>query len=195
MNQLVKAIGVWWLRRKWGLSEALAGIAWRVPVAVALGAYGAGFEWSKDAQDLDDVVDVFRGRWRWKSDPFFQVWDRVFPPMLLLGRGGDDCDGWAMAHAQAVTIALGRLGWSGRIASYLASRWWLSHHFAVALDPLGRVWAIQPQASADQDPNLQLVHGPFPSIREAADTVASWYGVTVEYLDVRLDDGRLERAR
>lgn len=191
MNPIIKAVGVLWMNLKWRISEKLAYIDWMIPVSVGLLQHGVPMERLTSAKSLEDVVDVFRGLWHWRADPFFQVWDRIYPPIQLLERGGDDCDGWAMAHAQAVAVSLGLYGWTARIVSYLADKWWLSHHFAAAIDPQGLVWAIQPQPTETQDPNAQLVYGPYTSLREAAEDVASWYGVKVEYLDIRTVYGDL----
>lgn len=133
---------------------------------------------------------MFRGRWHWLPDPLWQAWDQVFPPVMLLARGGDDCDGWAMTHAQAVEAVLEAYGWHSWIVSYLADPWQESHHFAAAVDPRGRVWAIQPQPSILQRSDLQIVYGPYPSVGEAVRAIAAGYGAEVVWYDVRYPDWR-----
>ena len=167
---------------KYSTSAGLAGEAWAVPVSEALRAHGLALD---DCRTLFEAVGVFRKRWRWVPDPAFQLWDVVYPPAQLLARGGDDCDGWAMAHAQAADHVLGRQGWKTVIISYYADPWQLSHHFAVAIDPRGGCWILQPQPSAEQADDTPTVFGPFPSIEDCANIVASWYGAKASWWDAR----------
>lgn len=69
--------------------------------------------------------------------------------------------------------------------SQYANPWKSSHHYAVAVAPGGQVWVLQPQPTPDQDPNQQVVFGPYASIEETVPVVASWYGATVDKYDVR----------
>lgn len=182
---VVNLIGRLWLSgAKYAFSKARAGAAWQVKIGAALARYGVSLD---GCRDLDDIVRVFSPRWAWLPDPVFQIWDVVYPPELLLARGGDDCDGWAMAHAQAIDHVMAPRGWQARIISVLADPWTVSHHFAVAVDPEGRIWAVQPQPERNQsgDP---VVHRPFTSFAEAASTVMSWYGAKVVWFDVRHPD-------
>lgn len=189
MKRLAQWIGRLWLGGlKYSLSRQLAGKTWKVGIEEALKRHGLTLA---NCQRLEDVVDIFRGRWRWRPDPAFQLWDRVYPPVLLLERGGDDCDGWAGCHAQAIAHALGSRGWQARIVSYLADPWWMSHHFAVAIDPDGQLWAVQPQASENQRATIRLIHGPFQSVDQAASYIAAGYRSRVVWYDLRLPDWTL----
>lgn len=167
---------------KYATSADLAGPDWLVQVPEALKAYGLSLD---GCSSIVEVTSVFRGRWRWKPDPAFQLWDVVYPPVQLLARGGEDCDGWAMAHAQAVEHVLGRQGWKAVIVSYFADPWQLSHHFAVACDPSGGHWVLQPQPAADQPADQEVVYGPFTSLEACVHTVAGWYNATASWWDVR----------
>lgn len=167
---------------KYQLSAQLAGAVWQVPVQEALLAHGLTLD---GRATLKAIADVFRPRWHWRPDPLFQLWDVVDPPARLLAQDGEDCDGWAMAHSQAIEYALGRAGWRAVIATYYADPWQLSHHFAVAIDPHGAHWVLQPQPSADQPVNQQVVFGPWFDVKTCVDVVASWYGARAQWFDVR----------
>lgn len=185
LDRLAMRLGRWWLSgAKYRLSRELAGPSWDLNVFAALAIRGQCIGLST-AASLEDVVGVFRGRYHWLPDPGWQLWDRVYPPKLMLERGGGDCDDWAMAHAQAVDFALGDLGWQAFIVSYLADPWWLSHHFAVAIDPSGAVWAIQPQPTPEQPRELEIVLGPFKCLEAALRAVADSYRVMIVWYDVR----------
>lgn len=168
---------------KYRISSWSAGADWHVPIDKILPKYGISLSRYNTPQE---VASVFRPRWRWRPDPAWQLGDIVLPPARLLAAGGDDCDGWAMSHAQAIATALGPIGWQARIVSYMADPWWLSHHFAVARDPLGRWWAIQPQPSFEQPDNLDPVWPvPFDTCKDAADVIAATYNSKVVFHDVR----------
>jgi hypothetical protein len=141
-------------------------------------------------------VNLLRGRFTWNPDCLFQLDDWVKPPVLLLQSGGDDCDGWAMLHAQAVNDALGRLGWRAFIVSYLAQPFWKSHHFAVAADALDNYWAIEPQPRLEDLQKLSpaaaqdaypIVFGPFSSIKQAAEAIARRHVAEIVWMDIRTD--------
>lgn len=184
MNMIVQAIADAWLFRglKYRVSEYLYGRDWYLPLSAALAKHKLSLN---GKETLHDVVDTFRGFY-WASDPLWGILDTVAPPIRLLDQGQDDCDAWAMLHSQAVDHALGPLGWSGRIVSYLADPWVLSHHFCAAVDPQGHIWAVQPRPTrgqpADQDP---IIPEAFPSYDLAALGVASTYGARVVKFDVR----------
>lgn len=190
MNPIIKRLGIWWLSGpKWTLSRLLAGHAWHVPILEALATRTTRVADLILASTLDEVVDVFRGLVHWRRDSLWQLWDRVYPPALLLARGGDDCDGMAMLHAQAVEYAMGPRGWRAAIGSYLADPWHLSHHVALAIDRAGLVWAIQPQSSKDQPQNVRLIYGPYPSCEEALGAIAKQYRAEIVWYDIRMPDG------
>lgn len=185
MNPIIKVIGIWWLSGpKYGFSRQLAGKAWHTPISEVLALVGRDL---KACTTLEAVVGCFKGL-HWVKDPLFQAWDRVYPPMLLVKRGGDDCDGWAMAHALAVQEAL---GWPSRIVSYLADPWQWSHHFAVVQAPDGTWWTIQPQAAVGAPYRLPI-YGPFASIAAATEGIAGAYGVRLAWYDVRHPDWTLD---
>lgn len=183
-NLLADTLARLWLLTGWKyeVSKSLIGPEWNIHVNDALKTHGLTLDTCKT---LEDVASIFRGKWHWVPDPAGQAYDIVYPPAALLRRGGDDCDGWAMCHAQAVEYVLGPQGWRSVIVSYLADPWVLSHHFALAIDPAGNMWAVQPQPMKDQPQSMQLVFGPFKSVEEATRTVASWYNAKVEWWDVR----------
>ncbi len=184
LQQLFDPAARLWLQAglKYSTSAEVAGPAWAVPVNDALKAHGLALD---GCRTVFEAAAVFRKRWHWVPDPAFQLWDVVYPPVQLLARGGDDCDGWAMAHAQAVDYVLGRQGWKAVIVSYYADPWHLSHHFAVAIDAAGGHWVLQPQPAADQPDEMQTVFGPFPSLEACATIVAAWYGAKACWWDVR----------
>lgn len=167
---------------KYRASARLAGPAWTVPLADTLKTYGLTLE---GRRTLTEALDVFRPRWHWRPDPLWQAWDVVYPPVQLLARGGDDCDGWAMAHAQAAAHVLGPQGWRVVIASYFADPWPLSHHVALAIDPQGGHWVLQPEPTEDQPADQPAIFGPYPSVDVAVATVASWYQAKACWWDVR----------
>lgn len=135
---------------------------------------------------LEDVSKVF-SPWVWKGDPFFQLFDVVKPPVVLMREGGEDCDGWAMAHSLAVQHVLGPQGWKAYNISYYAKPWWNSHHFSLCEDPSGRFWAVQPEPTDNADDGKwPKVFGPFIDIPQAVKTICSMYkDTTVEWYDVR----------
>jgi len=195
MNPLIRLLGIAWLRwLKWPISRLLSGRRWSVGFD-AIGVVGddTSFgEYLNGADDLSSVVSVFRGVAFWKADPAWQLWDRVYPPALLVARGGDDCDGWAMLHARAIEYALGCRGWSAAIGSYLADPWQLSHHVALAIDPAGFVWAIQPPPTRDQANaglKVRQIYGPYETYEDALGFIASTYGARVVWYDIRRPDG------
>lgn len=184
LQDLFRPVADYWLfeGNKYIKSKELAGDAWDVNVVEALAEHDITLEGLTTPQQ---VADVFRGKWFWRPDPLMQLWDVVDPPQILLKNLGEDCDGMAMLHAQAVEAALGHLGWSARIVSYYADPWQMSHHYAVAVAPDGQAWVLQPQPKADQDPNQQVVFGPYASIEETTKVVPSWYNATADKYDVR----------
>lgn len=190
MNPLIKAIGIWWLSgAKYAISRLLAGRGWTLPLARALEANGlprAGL--ILEATTPDQVAAYFRGRAYWRPDPLWQGWDVVRPPVELLRRGGDDCDGMAMLHAQALEMALGRLGWRAGIVSYFADPWHKSHHFAYAVNAAGFVYAVQPQPDRDYPYEVRLVYGPYATVDAAVRAIAALYGVEVVWYDNRRPD-------
>lgn len=183
-NLLADTLARLWLLNGWkyDVSRNLAGADWNVNVQDALVQHGLTLN---NCNTLDDIANVFRGKWHWLPDPVGQAYDIVYPPVALLRRGGDDCDGWAGCHAQAVEYVLGNHGWQSVIVSYFAEDWTLSHHFALAVDPQKRMWVIQPQPRPQDPQNMQLVFGPFASVEEATRTVASWYNTKAMWWDVR----------
>ena len=191
LKRLAQHFGRWWLSGpKYELSRALAGRWWTVPVQDAPELRGTiTLAALQQARTLEQVVDAFRGRVYWEPDPVWQVWDRVYPPQLLLARGGDDCDGMAMLHAQAICFALGPQGWQAFTGSYLADPWRLSHHVALARDPAGVWWAVQPQLTRKQYAQLgrsaRIVYGPYAAPEHALRDIASCYGAEVLCYDIR----------
>jgi len=113
---------------------------------------------------LEQVTDEFRGKIFYRIDRLFGLLDYVQSPGELLETREGDCDDHAWLHAQAVEYAL---GWPCHVVSYLAEDFRLSHHFAVAEDPAGQIWAIQVQAPRDELPGRQIVFGPFVDIEAA----------------------------
>ena len=173
-----------WLQAgaKYATSKRIAGGAWNISLESALKPYGLSL---RGCANVFEAADVFRPRWKWKPDPMFQLWDVVYPPANLLARGGDDCDGWAMAHAQAVEAGLSDQGWHSAIISYYAGPWWMSHHFAVAIDPHGGYWVLQPQPAEEQPEDSPTVYGPYGSFDDCLKQVSSWYQVGVGFWDIR----------
>lgn len=173
---------------KYANSRRLYGASWDIGVEVALG-YWMLRQQLEACRTQHDVVRVFRGRWFWKPDDVFQLFDTVRPPDHLLANGGDDCDGWAMAHTQAINYALGRYGWKAWCISYLAEPRWLSHHYCLARDPAGQFWVIQPQPTEADWKNYgernQTVFGPFRTAEETPHAVASWYRAGIVWWDKR----------
>lgn len=191
MNQIIKRMGVWWLSwPKWAVSRWLAGPEWDTPILLAL-ARRSPYKAAElaIASTLEEVVDAFRGIVHWMPDPGGQVWDQVLPPALLLRQGGDDCDGMAMLHAQAIAYALGPRGWRAAIGSYLADPWELSHHVALTVDPDGLIWAVQPQPTMEQPQDARLIFGPYINCEIAMDAIASQYHAKVVWYDIRMPDG------
>lgn len=184
LQQLFRPIADYWLRdgNKYLKSAELAGAAWHVPVQTSLLAHGLSLEGRTTPQA---VVDVFRPRWNWRPDAVLQLWDMVDPPQILLAHDGEDCDGWAMAHAQACEYALARFGWRSVVVSYYADPWQVSHHYAVTIDPHGACYVLQPQPSAAQPDDQQVVFGPFASIEATLQVVPAWYKARAEWWDVR----------
>lgn len=184
----INDFGRWWLSGpKYDLSARLAGPAWTVSVEEALNRRGRTLA---HARSLEEVLQVFRGREFWKQDGFYQLQDVVLPPEMLLAAAGDDCDGWAMTHCQAINHALGGHGWRAYIVSYLADPWWVSHHYCVARAPLtGQFWAVQPQPSQGQwqqhGEASQSVFGPYPTIEASVAAVAAMYNARAVWWDRR----------
>lgn len=180
-------VGIWWLDgNKYNWSRSQVPQLWDMDIKTALGHHGINID---SCTTMHDVVRLFRGRYFWKPDDFFQIWDRVIPPVELLARKGDDCDGWAMLHAQAMEYVLKPRGWKVYIISYLANPWWQSHHYVTLVEPSGAVWVVQPQPTeaqwvADQERN-QTVYGPYRSVEETLPLVASWYRASVVWWDKR----------
>jgi hypothetical protein len=185
LNPFVEVAGRAWLGGlKYAVSEHLAGTSWYINVGTACQKHGL----SLTGTTLEDVVNVFRGKAFWLPDPVLQAADIIYPPIELLDRGGDDCDGWAMTHCQAVNYILGDKGWRAFIVSYLADPFPESHHFAVAKAPDGKFWVIQPQPTPEQykqNPAMNIVAGPYATLAEIPAVVASWYKATVVWWDVR----------
>lgn len=176
-------IAAWWLGQgqKYRLSAYLAGPDWHLPFSAVVAKHHIRLD---GATSLRDVVSAFTGRVFWQPDLCWQIRDTVSPPVRLIAEGGDDCDGMAMLHAQAVDHALGPLGWGAAIVSYLARDVRLSHHVCAAKDPDGRLWVIQPQPMRghDADPLPGFV---FRDHAHLARVVASWYHTDVIAYDVR----------
>lgn len=186
MNPVNDFAKVWLGGAKYALSERLYGASWTIEVAAALSYYGITLG---PCKDMHDVVRIFRGRWFWVSDGFYALWDTVKPPDHLLAEGGDDCDGMAMLHTQAMNAALGRYGWKAVTVSYLADPWWMSHHYTELMDPQGHYWAVQPQPTKEQwdkdgEAN-QTVYGPYASPEETLAAVTSQYKAKAVWHDVR----------
>ncbi len=156
---------------------------WVVGVEEALNQHGKTLV---GCNTLEDVSKVF-SPWVWKGDPFFQMFDVVKPPVVLMREGGDDCDGWAMAHSLAVQHALGPKGWKAFNVSYYAAPWWMSHHFSMPQSPDGKFWAVQPEPTDNaQDGRYPKVFGPFDTVGATVDFVRRMYeGVAVVWYDVR----------
>lgn len=185
----VNNFGQWWLSGpKYELSAKLHGASWYVNIETALNYQGRSV---RGCKTLDDVVRVFRGREFWKPDGAASMADTVLPPDFLLANKGDDCDGWAMTHAQSVNIALGHLGWRAYCVTYLADPWWMSHHFAAAVAPDGMIWAIQPQPTEEQwrqyGDRIQTVFGPFRTMDDAINAIAAQYKASPVWWDKRGD--------
>jgi hypothetical protein len=183
-QDLFRPAADYWLfeGNKYKKSAELVGECWDTPIADVLAQHGLSLE---GCTTPEAVADVFRGHVHWRPDALLQLWDTIDPPEITLAYGGEDCDGIAMLHAQACEHALGPLGWKSYIVSYYANPWPQSHHYAAVVDPKGQVWVMQPQPKADQDPNQQVVFGPYSSIEKTTKIVASWYNATVDKYDVR----------
>lgn len=185
---MINNAGVAWLSGpKYDTSARIYGAAWAVGIETALSWRGRTLA---NCKTIHDVIRVFRGREFWKRDGFYQLFDTVKPPDFLLAEGGDDCDGWAMTHCQAINQALGRYGWKAWAVSYLADPFWMSHHYCLARDPQGQFWVIQPQPTAEDwktkgDAGNQTVYGPYRSAGETPHIVAGWYNARVVWWDVR----------
>ncbi len=184
LQDLFRPVADYWLfdGNKYKKSKELAGGAWDTPIREVLAQHGLSIDGCTTPQA---VADVIRGHLYWRPDPLMQLWDFVDPPEIAMANKGEDCDGAAMLHAQACEYALGPLGWKAYIVSYYADPWQMSHHYAVAVAPDGQVWVLQPQPKADQDPNQQVVFGPYASIEETTKVVPSWYNATADKYDVR----------
>lgn len=179
------AFGRWWLSGpKYRISQAVAGKAWDVPAIQALGEYDRRFPSPESVRTLPNVIALGHG-FVWKPDPVFQAWDRVYPPEVMLARGGGDCDDWAMLHAQLIEAGLGGQGWQARIVSYVAHKWWLSHHFAVAIAPDGGIWPIQPRSRSGEPDVDPIWPYSFTTFDEAARAIAEAYGTEPAWFDVR----------
>jgi hypothetical protein len=186
---MINNAGVAWLSGpKYDYSARIHGASWTIGVEQAVGYFGLRQQLDA-ARDIHDVIRVFRGRFFWKQDDVYQLYDVVKPPDHLLLGGGDDCDGWAMTHTQAINYALGRFGWVAWSVSYLADPFWLSHHYTVARDPQGRYWVVQPQPTETDwrthGERNQTVFGPYATLEETPAVVAGWYGAKVVWWDKR----------
>lgn len=180
----------WWLGQgvKYGWSRDQQKDVWNIRVEEAIKPYGLSLDGCKTPQD---VTNVFRGKFFWTPDPLLQIYDIVKCPVTLLREGGDDCDGMAMLHAQAINYALGPLGWSAKIYTYLATDFRLSHHFVVAYSPDGKFYVVQPQPTKAQweehGDHCQTVWGPYKTTDGMPELVASWYNTKIEWWDLRND--------
>lgn len=194
MNPFVEAIGVGWLSGpKYDFSKFLAGTDWNIDVETALNKYNLSL---KDCKTLHDIDMYIRGKIFWLPDPIGQAWDVIYPPIQMLARGGDDCDGTCMFNAESIEHVLSPQGWKAYTASYLADPFTESHHFAIGLDPHGQVWAMQPPPSHEQwnsdprwspqNPNpYSCVYGPYSTCNEAVYAIAAQYKVKVVWYTIR----------
>lgn len=176
---MINEFGIWWLKGpKYDYSRKLAGdYAWNLPIKDALAAHGLNID---SCNDMHDVIRLFLGKYFWKPDAIFQARDIVLPPLELLARGGDDCDGWAMCHGQALEYVLKPKGWTVYNVSYFANPWWNSHHFNIMCEPNGQWWAVQPQPTQKQwdERNIrqvQVIFGPFRDFHQAMSAVVAMY--------------------
>ena len=158
------ALADYWLfsGKKYEVSAGLAGDDWKVSAYDALKAYDIDLD---DVHDLASVAKVFQPRWKWKPDALFQIWDTVSCPKHLLADGGDDCDGWAMIHAQVAEYVLGKLGWTAYILTMFTDPWDKSHHVAVAVSPAKQHWVLQPEPSNIDPEFANIVAGPYASAK------------------------------
>lgn len=165
---------IWLLKGlKYKLSAFLTGPDWDLPIQEACAAHGLNLD--ECPPSLEAVANFFRGHWFWLPDPAFQLYDVVYPPFKLLARGGDDCDGAAMIHAQAAEYVLGPKGYKAYTISYFAKPWWMSHHYALIQDPAGKYWIMQPQPAKDGNKDQQVVYGPYTTVEETVTAVAGCY--------------------
>lgn len=182
---IAQAIAAVWLGHgvKYRLSEWIAGAVWRLDFSAVLAKHGLRLN---GLTRLEDVIYAFRGRFAWDWDPLHGGGDYVKPPIRTLADKAGDCDDAAFLHAQAIEHALGAHGWRGRIVSYLASPWVMSHHFAVAIDPDGGFWPVQPPPAKWQPQDAEYVWKyACKDAAHAAREVADTYGVRVVAFDVR----------
>lgn len=183
---MIYRFGTWWLGgAKYAYAKLCNANAWYFNTRDVLAEHGI---WPENCTTINQVVDLFRGKVFWKPDPAWQVNDRVLSPYYLMRNGGDDCDGMAMLHAQAIHLGLSRYGYKSYIVSYLAADFTLSHHYCLVLDPQGKYWVVQPQPTKESYavyPNSQIVFGPFNSADQTVHEVASWYRTTATWYDIR----------
>lgn len=192
MSNPIDHIALAWLAGpdalKYANSRRLYGASWNLGVETVLGYYGLKPKLDA-ARTIHDIVRLFRGRWFWKPDGLFQVEDTVLPPDYLLKQGGDDCDGWAMLHCQAINYALKKHGYQAWIITYYADPFTLSHHYCVVRDPQGHYWVVQPQPTeADwkqYGEACQTVWGPYRYLEETPHAVAVWYNTKALWWDKR----------
>lgn len=190
MFNLVTSFAEYWLIQgaKYERSKQLAGQEWSTNIVDALKRYGKSLDHCKD---VHDVVRVFLGWKFWTADGWYQLDDWVKPPAYLLKEGGDDCDGWAMTHAQAVNAALRKFGYHAWIVSYEAEPWWMSHHYCLVQYPNGEFWVMQPQPTQkdwqERPQQCQVVFGPYASPEASVHAVAAMYQATVRKWDLRDD--------
>lgn len=183
-----------WLGRGWkyraseAASERVHPGAWRLPFSQALAKHGISLN---GVSTLRETIYAFRGKVFWISDPLWGVMDYVVPPLVTLDHKGDDCDSLAWLHACAVQFALGPSGWRGLIVSYLSDPWVYSHHFCAAVDPKGRVWAVQPQPAKWQPQDLEnILPEPYEDFARAAMDVADSYSTDAQRVRVVAFDVR-----
>lgn len=158
---------------------------WTRPIGQVLDDFGVDL---RGIRNLPDAIYALRGRFEWDSDPLLGLIDYVKPPARTLAERAGDCEDAAWLHAQVIEHVLGPLGWEGRIVSYLASDWTQSHHFAIAIDPGGGVWPVQPPPAKWQPAIKEYVwRYPRKSAEHAAREVAATYpgGPRVVVMDVR----------
>lgn len=192
MRLLIEPAAYWWLGPpsfKYWASAVANWSAWNKPFSEVVAKYDLGLQ---NCREIQEVVNAFRGRVFWKPDPLLQIYDLVSPPDTILQNQGDDCDGNAMLHAQAIEYAL---NWPAKIISYLAKPFWLSHHFTAVSTPNGQLRVVQPQPrEIDVKTGIAvnpLLEKTFFTYEGAAKYVASLYNAEVVWFDVRDSKYRL----